>query len=131
MGLQELLALLDPFRRLSLRVRLFGLASCTRLLTGFHGKARREGNERGIGLDLGRIEVEFFAPDEPSLLALRDNRLEELTEDLHPVAHADAGQTGMVGQGFIQVVPQDTSGHSAGLWPDAGAGVRSGSLRRT
>jgi hypothetical protein len=31
----------------------------------------------GIGLDLGAIEIEFFAPDQARLLALLHNVLEE------------------------------------------------------
>src|SRR5260221_7492800 len=89
-----------------MRVRPFGLASCTRLLTGFHGKACREGVERGIGLDLGRIEVEFFAPDEPSLLALLDNRLEEAPKHLQAVAGTDTRQTRMVGHRLIEIVAE-------------------------
>jgi hypothetical protein len=106
MGLQDLLALLDPFRRLSMRVRPFGLASCTRLLTGFHGKTCREGVERGIGLDLGRIEGEFLAPDEPSLLALLDHRLEEAPQHLQAVAGTDTRQTRMVGHRLIEMVAE-------------------------
>ncbi len=89
-----------------MRVRPFGLASCTRLLTGFHGKACREGVERGIGLDLGRIEVEFLAPDEPSLLALLDHRLEEAPQHLQAVAGTDTRQTRMVGQRLIEMVAE-------------------------
>jgi hypothetical protein len=72
----------------------------------FHGKASRERIHGGIGQHVGRVEVKLATPDEPRLLALRDDRLEEAAKDRQPVAGTDAGQAGMVGQGLIQVVPQ-------------------------
>jgi hypothetical protein len=64
------------------RFALLALTPCfgfTRL-AGLDGKARRERIEGGIGLDLGRVEGAFFAPDQPRLLTLLDNRLERSAE---------------------------------------------------
>jgi hypothetical protein len=42
----------------------------------FYRKARLDRLDRGIRQDFGRIYVQFFAPDQPGLLALLDNDLE-------------------------------------------------------
>src|SRR5262249_27048715 len=95
------------FMRLVLLTR-HPLSACTRL-TGLDGKARRERIERGVGLDLSGVEVEFFAPDEPSPLALLDTRFEELAEDGKAIAGTDAGQARMIRQRLVQVIPEKPS----------------------
>ena len=65
-------------------------------------EARGHRIERGIGLDLGRVEVEFLAPDQTGGEALLDDRLEEAVEDLQAVALPDAGQAGVVGQRLVR-----------------------------
>ena len=72
----------------------------------FDSKAGRQRIHRGIGQHVGRIEVELAAPDQPGLLALLDNGLEEAAKDLQAVAGADAGETRMVGKGFVEVVAE-------------------------
>ena len=76
---------------------------------GLDGEARLERVERGVGRDLGRVDVELLAPDQPRRDALLDDRLEEAAEDVQPVALADAGQAGVVGQRLGQVVARGTS----------------------
>ena len=55
---------------------------------------------------LGGVDVEFLAPDQPRRDALLDDRLEEAAEDRQPVALADAGEAGVVGQRLGQVVAE-------------------------
>ena len=61
-------------------------------------EARDEGRDAGVGFDLGGVEVELPAPDEPGLLAQIDDLLEEALEDVDPQPLPDAGQAGVVGQ---------------------------------
>ena len=56
-----------------------GLQGCSRL----NSKARSERIQVGIGVDLGAINVKFFAPDQLLLLALFHNRVEEAAKDLN------------------------------------------------
>src|SRR5260370_40678618 len=102
MGFQRRLRRPIRFSRLASLIGLSRLMRCG----GFDGKARRERIERGSRLDLGGVEVELAAPDQPSLLALRDNRLEEAAKRVQAIAGADARQTRMVGQRLVQVVAQ-------------------------
>ena len=60
----------------------------------------------GVGLYLGRVEKQLLAPHQSGLDALFDDPLEEATEDLQPVALADAGEARMVGQGLEEVVAE-------------------------
>jgi hypothetical protein len=60
----------------------------------------------GVGLDLGRVEEELLAPYQTNLDTFFDDPLEEVTEDEQTVALADAGEAGVVGQGFEQVVAE-------------------------
>lgn len=66
-------------------------------------EARRDRVEGGVGLDLGGVEVQLLAPDQPGLAALLDDRLEEAAEDRQAVALPDPGQARVIGQLFIQV----------------------------
>ncbi len=69
-------------------------------------EARDQGINVGVGRDLGRVEEEVSAPDQSRLLAQVDDALEEAFEGLDAQALADAGQTGVVGQGLVQRIPQ-------------------------
>lgn len=97
--LATLFGLLRPLLRLPFVARLPCLA-------GIDGKPRRERIEGGIGLYLGRIEVELATPDQSRLLALLDNGLKESPKDRQAVAQADARERRMVGQRLVEVVPQ-------------------------
>jgi hypothetical protein len=66
-------------------------------------EARGDRIERRVRLDLGGVEVQLLAPDQPGLAALLDDRLEEAAEDGQAVAPPDPGQAGVVGQLLIQV----------------------------
>src|SRR5258708_2107050 len=79
-----------------------GLRGCSRL----DRKARRERVQVGIGVDLGAINVEFFAPDQLLLLALLYNGVEEAAKDVDPIAFTNTCEAGMIGQGLSKVVPQ-------------------------
>jgi hypothetical protein len=52
--------------------------------------------EGGVGVDLGGVEVQLLAPDQPGLAALLDNRLEEAAEDGQAVALPDLCQARVV-----------------------------------
>lgn len=52
------------------------------------GKAWGQGIESRIGQDLGRIEVQFLAPDQPSLLPRFDDRIKI---PALPITLADTG----------------------------------------
>lgn len=69
------------------------------------GKPGRERIHCGIGLDFGGIDVQLLAPDQACLLALLHNRFKEAAEDCNPIARADAGQTGVIRQGLVEIVP--------------------------
>jgi hypothetical protein len=71
-----------------------------------NGKARGTRIERGVGLDLGGVEVQVPPPDQTCLNALRDDRLEEATEDGQPIALPNAAQTGVVGQRFPETLAE-------------------------
>jgi hypothetical protein len=73
---------------------------------GFDSKPRGERIERSVGLHPGGVDVELAAPDQPGLLALLDNRLDELTKHLQAVAGANARQARMVGQRLVEVLAQ-------------------------
>src|SRR5262245_29440227 len=63
------------------------------------------GDERvevGIGLDLGAVEIEIPAPDEPRLLTEIDDLLEEALEDVDAEALPDAGQAGVIREVLVQ-----------------------------
>src|SRR5712692_3235283 len=67
---------------------------------GFHG------SKRGVGIDFGRIEVEFFAPDQTRSLTLLDNHVKEATEELYPIASPDTREARMVRQWLSQIVAE-------------------------
>jgi hypothetical protein len=73
------------------------------------GKAWPKRGDRCVGIDVGRVDVQFSSPDQPGRDALLDNPLEEALEDRKPVPLADAGQAGVVGQGVAQVIPEGPS----------------------
>jgi hypothetical protein len=83
-----------------------------------HGPPGNQGVQRSVCFDLGGVEEQFFAPHQPSLEAHLDYPLEEASEDFKAVAFPDSGETGMVGQRFVQVVSEEPadaqaiSGHS-------------------
>ena len=64
---------------------------------GLDGKTRLDGVAGSVGLDFGRVNVEFFSPDQASLLALLDNCLKEAAEDIDAIALTDTRQAGMIG----------------------------------
>ena len=47
----------------------------------FDGEARGAGVQRSVGIDLGGIEVQLLAPDQPDRPTLLHDRLEEAAED--------------------------------------------------
>src|SRR5207245_1122168 len=59
--------------------------------------------------NLGTVEEELFSPDQPGLDAQLDDSLEEAPKNLEPVALADAGEAGVIGQGLVQVISQEPS----------------------
>ncbi len=69
-------------------------------------EARDERIDVGVGPDLGRVEEELAAPDQPDLLAQVDDLLKEALEDVDPESLPDAGQAGVVGQRLIEGVAQ-------------------------
>jgi hypothetical protein len=52
--------------------------------TRFDRKARGERIERGVGLNLGGVNVQLASPDEPSVLTLLDHGVEETTKTSRP-----------------------------------------------
>ena len=88
--------------RLALRLIAAGGKELPQML--IDGKARLQGVERGVGLDLGGIEEELFAPDQPCLVAEVNTVLKEPTEDRQPQPLSDSGEGGVVGQRLIQAV---------------------------
>ena len=78
------------------------LHRCSRI----YGEACGQGIESRIREDMGRVKVEFLAPDKSCLLALLDDSLEKAAENGQTIAGADARQAGMVGQGLVKVVAQ-------------------------
>jgi hypothetical protein len=95
------------------------------------GKARPQRVHCGIGRDLGGVEVEFLAPDQPRLHALRDDRLKDVAEDGQAVPLADAGETGVVGEWLRQVIPERVSVGSTDRRRRAGVAAQTGAPRRT
>jgi hypothetical protein len=69
-------------------------------------EARHERIEVGIPWYLGRVDEDLTAPTEPSFLTAVPHRREELAEDRPATPLADAGETRMVWQGFVEVVAQ-------------------------
>jgi hypothetical protein len=69
----------------------------------FDREARRDRVQGGVGLDLGGVEVQLLAPDQPGLLALLDDRLEEATEGSQAVALPNPGQARVVRQRLGEV----------------------------
>jgi hypothetical protein len=64
-------------------------------------RARAHRIQRGVGLDLGSVEVELLAPYQPCLKTLLNDPLEEAPEDLQAVTLADLGEGGVVREGFV------------------------------
>jgi len=54
-----------------------------------------------IGLHASCVHIEFFTPDQSSLLALLDHHVKETAEDVQAVASPDAREAGMIWQGFV------------------------------
>ena len=71
---------------------------------GLAGEAGPERVCSGVRLDLSGVYVELLTPDQSHLLTQIDDPFEEATEDRQPIPLPDAGQTGVVGQRFSQVV---------------------------
>ena len=94
-------------------------------------EARDERIEVGVGLDLGAIEVELAAPDQPGLLTQIDDLLEEALEDFNAESLPDAGQAGVVGQRLVQGVAEIPAVGQVERGRLDQASVRSGSPRRT
>ena len=69
-------------------------------------EARDQRVEVGVGLDLGRVDVELPAPDQARLLAQIDDLLEEALEDVDAKPLPDAGQAGVVGQVLVEGVAE-------------------------
>ena len=61
---------------------------------GLDGEARPQRGERGVGLDLGGVDVELAAPHQARVRALLGDGFEEAPEDVQPVPLADAGEAG-------------------------------------
>ncbi len=80
-------------------------------LARFDGKAGHEGIQVGVGVDLGGIDVKLFAPNQLRLAALLHNHLKEAPKHVEAVAGTDAGQAGVIGQGFVEIVP-DVPAHT-------------------
>jgi hypothetical protein len=76
------------------------------MLARRHGKARLHRVYGRIGHDLGRIVVEFLAPDQPCRLALRPNHIAEAPKRFQAIAFADLGQAGVIGQRLPQIVAE-------------------------
>lgn len=72
------------------------------LFDGVDVEARQHGIGIGICLDLRGIEVQFFAPDEPRLAALGDDRIEKTLEDGHAIAVTDPREARMIRQGLTK-----------------------------
>src|SRR6266567_4442118 len=70
----------------------------------FYRKTRLDRGHGRIGLHFSRIDVEFLPPDQSGLLTLLHNRLKEAAKDVDPIALTNARETGMVGQGLVQIV---------------------------
>src|SRR5258706_5422474 len=68
------------------------------------GKTRLHRVTRGVSLYFRGIDIEFSSPDQPCLLALLDNLLEEATKHLHAIAFTDTSEAGMIWQGLVQIV---------------------------
>jgi hypothetical protein len=60
----------------------------------------------GVGVDLGGVEVQLLAPDQPGLAALLDDRLEETAKRGQPVPLPDPGEAGVIGQRLAQVIAE-------------------------
>ena len=73
---------------------------------GVEVEARDEGRDAGVRLNLGGIEVQLPAPDQPRLLAQIDDLLEEALEDVDAEPLPDAGQAGVVGEFLIEGVAE-------------------------
>ena len=69
-------------------------------------EARHQRVDVGVGLDLGRVDVELPAPDQARLLTEIDDLLEEALEDVDAQPLPDAGQAGVVGQRLVQGVAE-------------------------
>ena len=89
--------------RRGLGLRRRGLVGEERVQVGvdrgarFDGKAGHQRLESGIGQRVRRIEVELATPDQSGPPALLEDRVEEMTKDLYPVARGCAsGSNGQV-----------------------------------
>jgi hypothetical protein len=66
---------------------------------GFYCKAGQDRVQGRIGFDLGRVHIQFLAPDQASLLALLDNGVEEAAEDGDTVAVTNTARLEWSGSG--------------------------------
>ena len=62
--------------------------------------------DRRIGVDVGRVDRQFFPTHQSGRDALVNHRLEEPSEDGYAVALPDPRQAGMIGKHLAQVVPE-------------------------
>ena len=62
--------------------------------------------DRRVGRDVGRVDEQLLAPDQPRRDALLGDRREEALDDHHPVAFPETGQAGMLGQRLGRVVAE-------------------------
>jgi hypothetical protein len=69
---------------------------------GLDCEARRDRVQGGVGLDLGGVEVQLLAPDQPGLAALLRDRLEEAAEYGQAIALPNPGQARVIGERLIQ-----------------------------
>lgn len=84
-------------------------------LACFHSKPGHERIHIRVGVHFGRIKVELSAPDKFGLNALLHNRFEEVAKHRQAIARADAGEAGVVRQGFVEIVPEIPSDAQAVL----------------
>jgi hypothetical protein len=76
------------------------------MLLGLQVEPGDDGAEGGVGSNLGGVEEEFLAPEQPRLLTQRDDVLEEPLEDWQAQPPPNAGQTGVVGQRFVERIAE-------------------------
>jgi hypothetical protein len=98
------------------RRRTLGVVSCLGLVgplaleelgqVGLGGEPGDVALHGGVGLDLGSVEEQLLAPHQPGLYTLLHNPLEEAAEGGETVSLADAGEGGVVGQRFVEIVAQ-------------------------
>jgi hypothetical protein len=73
---------------------------------GFDEPSGRQGVHGRVRLDLGRVDEQLLAPDEPGLKAHLDDPLEEAAEYPEAVAFPYLGEAGVIREAFVEVVAQ-------------------------